>query len=119
MLYYKDLVEARHFYGEILGLPTAMENDWVSLFKVTSESFIGTVKEGGAGGFHQTQEINAVMISIATTEIAKWYAYLNGLDNIEFIKDLYAGKALEMQAFLIKDPGGYTVEFFQWNDSAE
>ena len=114
MLYYKDLEKVRYFYSNILGLRITMENDWVILFQLTPQSFIGTVKEGSAGGFHKAQEKNAVMVSLATTEISKWYEHLKQYDDIHFIKDLYDATSLPMKAFLITDPGGYTVEFYQW-----
>ena len=116
MLYYKDLEKVRYFYGTILDLRITMENDWVILFQVTPRSLIGTVKEGGAGGFHKTQKKNAVMVSIATTEISKWYEHLKQYKDIHFIKELYDATSLPMKAFLITDPGGYTVEFYQWNE---
>ena len=118
MLYYRDIDAARRFYGSTLGLPKIMENDWVTLFRVTPRSLIGTVKEGGAGAFHRAQDKNAVMVSLATTEIQRWHEQLKNTPDVEFIKDLYEGSALPMQAFLLRDPGGYTVEFFQWNESA-
>lgn len=115
MLYYRDIEPAREFYGEALGLTKTMENDWVTLFRVTPRSYVGTVKEGGAGGFHKAQESNAVMVSIATKDITGWYTHLKDWGNIEFIKHLYQATTLPMQAFLVRDPGGYTVEFFQWD----
>jgi catechol 2,3-dioxygenase-like lactoylglutathione lyase family enzyme len=116
MLYYRDIDKAREFYGEALGLEKTMENEWVTLFRVTPRSFVGTVKEGGAGGFHKVQEYNSVMVSIATREIAGWYQHLKQWGGIEFVKDLYQATTLPMQAFLVRDPGGYTVEFFQWHE---
>ena len=117
MLYYRDIDAARRFYGSTLGLAKVMENDWVTLFRVTSRSMIGTVKEGGTGAFHRAQDENAVMISLATREIERWHKLLKNTAGVEFVKDLYEGAALPMQAFLLRDPGGYTVEFFQWNES--
>lgn len=118
MLYYRDIEAARRFYGSTLGLPKVMEKDWVTLFRVTPTSMIGTVKEGGTGAFHKVQDKNAVMVSLATSEIGRWHERLRNTAGVEFIKDLYEGSALPMQAFLVRDPGGYTVEFFQWNEAA-
>ena len=116
MLYYKDIDRAREFYGGALKLERTMENDWVTLFQVTPQSFVGTVQEGGAGGYHKAQETNAVMVSIATNSIVEWRDHLKEYGGITFIKDLYEAVNLPMKAFLVEDPGGYTVEFFQWHD---
>lgn len=121
MLYYKELKEARNFYGNILGLRITMENDWVVLFQVTPQSFIGIVKEDstdkdGDGGFHKAQETNAVMVSLATTEISKWSEHLKQFDDVHIIKDLYDSTNLPMKAILFTDPGGYSVEFYQWTE---
>ena len=118
MLYYKDMEKAREFYGTALSLTASFVNDWVTVFQVTPKSYIGTVKEGGAGGFHKTQENNAVMVSLETSDIDRWYEHLKSYGDIHFIKDLYQATTLPMQAFLMLDPGGYTVEFFQWNENS-
>jgi hypothetical protein len=116
MLYYSDVDKAREFYGSILKLKKALENDWVTLFQVTPKSFIGTVKEDSAGGYHKVQPENSVMVSIATNDVEGWYDRLMSFDDIRFIKHLYDAKSMPIKAFLIADTGGYTIEFFQWRE---
>lgn len=111
--YYKDLAPVRAFYGGVLGLEATFEDDWVSIYRITPTSFVGATREGG-GAQHRAQEHNAVMLSITTEDVDAWYRRLKAAGNVHFIKELYNHQDAPIRAFLVADPGGYTVEFFQW-----
>ena len=111
--YYKDLAPARAFYGEVLGLQATFEDDWVSIYQLTSDSFLGVTKEG-KGAHHKVQKENAVMLSITTDDVDAWYRKLQSAGGVNFIKEIYDHESAPIRAFLVADPGGYTVEFFQW-----
>lgn len=110
MLYYKDLESAAAFYGEALGLEKTLDWDWVKFFRTSGSSYVGLVEEG-EGAYHKAQRTNAVMLSIVTREIDAWHEKVKGAE-VEFLKDI-ANRG-PIRSFLIQDPGGYTVEFFQW-----
>jgi len=114
MLYYKDLAAARHFYGDILGLQETMEDSWVTIYQSTSSSLIGVVKEGAKGAYHHAQDQNAVMISIVTDDLEAWHDKLKRAKEVNFLKEIYEGAYTPIRAFLVEDPGGYSIEFFQW-----
>ena len=111
MFYYEDLGAAAAFYGDVLGLETELDWEWVKFFKTGPSSSVGIVREG-EGAYHGVQETNAVMLSLVTTEIDAWYARLEGRDDLVFLKHIGDGGGI--RSFLLEDPGGYTVEFFQW-----
>lgn len=113
MFYYQDLEAATAFYGEILGLEKTFDWEWVKFFKTGPSSNVGLVKEGD-GAYHEVQGTNAVMLSLVTTDVDAWYARLSGRDDVTFLKPLADGGGI--RSFLLRDPGGYTVEFFQWLD---
>ena len=113
MFYYRDLEAAAAFYGDVLGLEKTFDWDWVKFFKTGPSSNVGLVKEGD-GAYHQVQATNAVMLSLVTTDVDAWYARLSARDDVAFLKPLADGGGI--RSFLLQDPGGYTVEFFQWLD---
>jgi len=113
MFYYKNIDAAAEFYGKTLGLPVTLDSEWVKIFQVSETSSVGVVTEG-EGAYHKARPSNAVMLSIVTGEVDAWYERLKSAKNIIFIKDIYNSDSVAIRAFLVEDPGGYTVEFFQW-----
>ena len=114
MLYYDDLSAASEFYGSVLGLKSTMDKEWAKLYQVTSNSFVGLIKSGGAGAYHKAKPGNSVMVSIVTEDIDTWYETVKKSGKVTFIKELANSENVPIRGFLILDPGGYTVEMFQW-----
>ena len=54
------------------------------------------------------------MLSIVTSEVDAWYERLKANPDIVFLKEISENDMI--RSFLIEDPGGYTVEFFQWRN---
>ncbi len=111
MFYYRNLADAERFYGEILGLEKTLDYDWVKFYKVSDSGTVGLVAEGD-GAWHQVQDKNAVMLSIVTSEVDAWYDMLRQKEAVTFLKGISDGGPI--RSFLLEDPGGYTVEFFEW-----
>jgi len=115
MFYYKDLAGVVPFYEKTLGLTKTFDEDWVKIFQLTPASSIGLVQEGETS-FHRAQADNAVMLSIVTEDVDAWYARLKQTHGLVFLKEIYNNKNVPIRAFLVEDPGGYSIEFFQWLD---
>ena len=111
MFYYADLAEADNFYGQVLGLEKTLDYDWVKFYSTSETSSVGLVAEG-EGAWHTPQPKNAVMLSIVTSDVDGWYDELKARQSVRFLKEIADGGPI--RSFLIEDPGGYTVEFFQW-----
>ena len=116
MFYYEDNGPAAHFYGEVLGLEKALDWDWIKFYKTGPASSVGLVTEGD-GGWHKVQESNAVMLSLVTEDVDAWYERVTMHDDLLILKDI--GDGGPIRSFLLEDPGGYTVEFFEWLTEAE
>ena len=54
------------------------------------------------------------MISLVTEDVDRWHARLKDHPDIPFVKEPYNHDKVPIRAMLVRDPGGYTVEFFQW-----
>ncbi len=113
MFYYEDLDGAARFYGDVLGLEKTLDWEWVKFYKTGPSSAVGIVKEG-EGAWHEVQTKNAVMLSLVTDDVDAWHARLEGNAGVVFLKPIRDGGGI--RSFLLEDPGGYTVEFFQWLD---
>lgn len=116
MFYYRDLDAASRFYGEILGLEKTFDWDWVRFYRTGPSSSVGIVREG-SGAWHAAKPDNAVMLSLVTPDVDAWYRRATLHDDVVILKDLADGGGI--RSFLLEDPGGYTVEFFEWLDAAE
>jgi len=111
MLYYKDIGPAARFYGDILGLELELDWDWIRFYKTGPASSVGLVTEGD-GAWHEARAQNAVMLSLVTEDVDAWYRRIAGRDDVIILKDI--GDGGPIRSFLLEDPGGYTVEFFEW-----
>ena len=116
MFYYKNIDDATHFYGDVLGLENTLDWTWVRFFRTGPSSTVGLVTEGD-GGWHKVQDSNAVMLSLVTDDVDAWHAELSERDDVTILKPL--GNSGPVRSFLMEDPGGYTVEFFQWVEAPE
>jgi len=111
MLYYRDIGPAARFYGDILGLELELDWDWIRFYKTGPASSVGLVTEGD-GAWHEVREQNAVMLSLVTEDVDAWYQRIAGRADVIVLKDI--GDGGPIRSFLLEDPGGYTVEFFEW-----
>ena len=113
MLYYRDLGPATAFYRDALGLEIIHKSASAILFRLTPTAVVGIVREGDQA-YHRAREDNAVMLSIVTADVDAWYARLRARADIRLLKPLANSPDNPIRAFLVADPGGYTVEFFSW-----
>lgn len=115
MFYYPDIAPARAFYENTLGLDPSFEDTWVSIYKIAPTASLGIVQEG-SGVFHKANANSAVMLSIVSSDVDAWYERLKAVPGVRFEHELLNHKEAPIRSFLIRDPGGYTIEFFQWLD---
>jgi predicted enzyme related to lactoylglutathione lyase len=113
MFYYDDIDAAARFYGETLGLDKTLDWDWVRFYRTGPSSSVGIVRAGD-GAWHEPQRRNAVMLSLVSRDVDAWYERIRGKPGVVLLKDIASGGGI--RSFLLEDPGGYTVEFFEWLD---
>lgn len=112
-LYYTDLAAPRHFYGKLLGLTHYYETPWVTLYRTAAGATLGVVK-APEDQVPADAKRDATMVSLVTDDVESWYRRLRDNAEIKIQKPLYDHPAVPIRAFLLRDPGGYSVEFFQW-----
>lgn len=118
MLYYQDVESAARFYEDTVGLKKTFDQGWVKFYQITPYSFVGLVD--GTRGYHKAPAPGTsvpVMLSMQTSDLEGWYQRLKARQ-ANFIKELNlengSGKPSPVNSILVKDPGGYTVEWFRW-----
>ena len=111
-LYYKDLAAAENFYGQVLGFEKDFEGGWVKIFRAVDGGRVGIVDE--KKGYLNTAENKPVMFSIDTPDVDAWYRRVLEKGENYIHKPLKPEADGFVRAFLLRDPGGYHVEFFQW-----
>lgn len=110
-LYYSDLAEAARFYEEALGLKATFSLEWVKIYEVTKTSSLGIVDT--SRGHFKTPETRGVMFSLVTDDVDAWHARLQSR-GAKILGPPKSNPETGIRAFLFQDPGGYTLEFFQW-----
>jgi len=115
-LYYNDIDAAEDFYGNLLGFKKDFDGGWVKIFRITDGGRVGLVDE--TEGYLKTSSEKPVMLSVDTPDIEGWYRHVRK-HGAAYIKDQLKAEADEdsfVRSFMLTDPGGYHVEFFQWKE---
>lgn len=113
-LYYRDLEPIETFYGEVLGLELVEDQEWAKVYAVGEKGFLGIV--AGQKGFHQPRDENAVLVTLVVDDVLGWYEYLSerGVNLLTGVKKV---EEIQVRAFFLRDPGGYTLEIQQFLDA--
>jgi len=112
-LYYQDLDAASAFYENLLGLEKTYDANRTRIYRTAASSYVGLVEQGS--GYHEASDDKPVMLSLVTDAVDEWYAKLVAAE-VNVRSELADSSRAPVRAFMVEDPGGYTVEFFQWLD---
>jgi predicted enzyme related to lactoylglutathione lyase len=113
-LYYADFEKAAFFYESIMRFKEIEQTsslDWVAIYRTADHSFVGIVEEGK--GFLKPSPDMSVMLSWVTDDVEGWYQYLLEKD-VEIVSPPEYSQETGIRGLIFKDPGGYTLELFQW-----
>lgn len=106
-LYYKDLSQAARFYEDVLGLKLVIDQGFAKIYKVAEQAHIGLVDE--TRGYHRANPIKPVEITLLVPDVDAWYQHIRSL-GIETLTEPTIMQSVNVQAFLLNDPEGYTLE---------
>ena len=110
-LYYDDLEPIDEFYREVMQLELVEDQGWAKIYSVSGNAFGGIVC--GPRGFHKAQEKNAVLITLVVDDVFGWYDYLKD-KGVKLLTEVKEVKEIQIRAFFMEDPGGYSVEIQQF-----
>ena len=116
-LYCNDLTKEGEFYAKLLGKNPTLDLDWVKIYPVTDSLSVGLVDKDH-GALHPSDQ-KPVMLSFVvqtTQQVDAWQARAKALGAADLHtpkkQDLKNGQAV--YSFSLKDPEGYSIEFFAW-----
>ncbi len=116
LFYYDDVAAAARWYAANLDFEKVIDYDWLTVFRVVDRSYLGLVA-AGAGSQRPVAGANkGAMISIETTDLDKWHDRFFRAGVAGTGRGLDIGCDGQSIEFKVQDPGGYTVEFFEWID---
>jgi len=110
-LYYRDLEPIDLFYQEIMGFELVEDQGWAKIYRVSGNAFVGIVDE--KRGFHNVQEQNAVLITLAVADVDWWYDYLKS-QGVKLLTGIRESEEIQVRCFFAEDPGGYAIEIEQF-----
>jgi predicted enzyme related to lactoylglutathione lyase len=110
-LYYPDIEPISLFYENVLGLQLVEDQGWARIYRTSGNAFLGIV--AGDKGFHQPQQKNAVLITLAVADVPGWYDYLKAA-GVKLLTEIKHSEEIQVRCFFFEDPGGYTYEVEQF-----
>lgn len=111
-LYYDGIDEAARFYEETLGFELKLDRDWVKILKYASNCHVGLVDI--SMGSHKIMEEKSARLQLIVDDAQSWWDYIKEKGLKTNKEELVEGKTLNIKAFAVNDPGGYTVEFCEY-----
>jgi len=106
-LYVRDLPRAMRFYGELLGLPLAIDQGWCKIYEIAEAAHVGLVDE--AHGMRRWSEDKPVQLCLRVHDVEEWHRWI-AAHTVEGLSDVWENDALGIRAFVFDDPEGYQIE---------
>ncbi len=114
MFYYKDLPAAAEWYETVLGFERIFSAEGLELFRIEGSSNLALVQDGYGSQRATAGRDKGAILSIHTDQLEAWHARLFALGVEGTGVGLLVGADGMTVEFKVHDPGGYTVEFFEW-----
>lgn len=116
IFYYADLAEASRWYTDVLGLERILLLDGVEIFRLTGTQSVALVADGVGSQSFVPGRAKGAVLSIQTDELEAWHARLFAMGVEGTGQGAQVGAQGTTIEFKVFDPGGYTIEFFDWID---
>ena len=114
IFYYADLAAAVRWYEEVIGLERLLYLKGVVIFRISGSSYLALVADGAGSQRATSGRDKPVILSLQTEDLEAWHARLFALGVEGANMGNKVGTDGTMIEFKVYDPGGYTVEFFEW-----
>ena len=106
-MYFKDIKPAITFFEDIMGFELIDDQGWARIYRTAGNAYLGAVT--GEKAFHQPQEKNAVLVTLAVDDVPAWYDYLRE-KGVKILRELQDRPDNMVRCFFIEGPGGYSFE---------
>jgi catechol 2,3-dioxygenase-like lactoylglutathione lyase family enzyme len=109
-LYSRDLAATADFCERVLGLTLVLDQGDCRIYRASSDGYLGFCQRQSA-----PQESLGVILTLVTSEVDAWYAYLceQGVitEGPPALNEKYG-----IYHFFLRDPNGYLIEIQRFND---
>lgn len=111
--YYDDLSGAVRWYRRVLAPQCLVELEWVVIVRIgPGDFFLGLVDS--KHGTLKAGEDKRAMLSVETPALEPWLERIRTLEPGAIAQEIGSGGHGLIEQFVVRDPGGYLVEFFRW-----
>lgn len=114
LFYYDDVEAATHWYEDVIGFEKVLDHGWLAMFRLRDHAYLGLVSSSAGSQKPLDGPNKGVLVTIATRDLEGWHARLfeRGVPGTGEGLQI-GGEGLTIE-FKVRDPGGYTIEFFEW-----
>lgn len=114
MFYYEDLAAATDWYERVIGFEKLLDVAGFSLFRVHEGSQLALVGDGFGSQRSIPGTNKGAILSIQTRALQQWHERLFRYQVPGTGEGLQTGGDGRTIEFKVRDPEGYTIEFFEW-----
>jgi len=107
--YVERIEPAARFYGEVLGLPLALDQGGCRLFQVAGKGYVGVCERPG----RPTPE--GVLLTLVTDDVDGWHTRLEAA-GVPIDEPPRANADYGIYHFFARDPDGYRIEIQRFVD---
>ena len=112
-----SLAAMSEFYRTMLGKPPELDLDWVKIYPITSNLYVGLIdKDHGTNRPSPSKPVMLSLLARTPQEVDQWYQRLKAM-NAEIKHTPKWGKlenGRKLYSMMFKDPEGYYLEVFAW-----
>jgi predicted enzyme related to lactoylglutathione lyase len=116
--YYDDLAAALHFYEHVLSFPKVADFGWCAIFRLHADAYLGLVNAARGSQRPIAGANKGAVLSLLTYDIEECLARAREAGVVGSAVTPVPGCDGRTREFRIRDPGGYTIEFFSWVEPA-
>ena len=112
--YYDDLPAALFFYEHLLEFPKVMDFGWCAIFQLYGNAYLGLVNATRGSQRPISGCEKGAVLSLLTNDLDGCLARAKRAGVVAPTLMPVAGCDGRTREFKIRDPGGYSIEFFAW-----
>jgi len=107
LLYFRNIEKAFHFYEDVLGLKTKIDQGYGRIYEVSGNALLGVMDE--KRGFLQSGHGTSMMISLVTEDVDPWYETLEKR-GVKMLSKPLTKENIGIRSFLFEDPEGHILQ---------
>ncbi len=116
-LKFQDMVRAKRFFRDVLGLETAYDAGWAVVYATADQAFVGAVDAGhssdgdpeGVGG-------PGILVSFTVDDVEAWHAVLSKT-SVQGQTEIHSVPGIGLRSFFFQGPEGYRFEVQEFTDA--